>query len=62
MRAEVQFMRAAKAMTSLHICTCSLEPSSLDNAITAPKSRTDDLCAIYASEGSSKSAYMRTLA
>ena len=62
MRAEMQFMRATKALASLHICTCFLEPSSFDNAITAPKSRAGELCAIYASECSSKSAYLRTLA
>ena len=32
MRAEVQFMTAAKALASLHICIRSLEHSSLNNA------------------------------
>ena len=38
LRAEVQFMRAVKALASLHICTGSPEPSSLDNVITLQKS------------------------
>ena len=33
MSIEVQFMTAVKALASLNICICSLEPSSLDNAI-----------------------------
>ena len=43
--------------------TCSLQPSSLDNAIPVPKSRAGDLCDIYeSSEGSGESAYLRMLA
>ena len=62
-RAEVQFMRAAKNLASLHICIGSPEPSSLDNVITLPKSRASNLRAIYAnSEGSLESAYLRRLA
>ena len=62
-RAEGKIMRAAKSLASLYICTGSPEHSSLDNVITAPKSRTGNLCVIYASsEGSAESAYLRRLA
>ena len=62
MRAEVQFMRAAKNLTNLHICIGSPEPSSLVNVITLPKSRAGNLRAIHAnSEGSVVSAYLRRL-
>ena len=38
-------MRAAKTLASLHICTGSPEPSSLDNVKTVPKFRADNnLC------------------
>ena len=62
-RADDKIMRAAKSLVSLYICTGSSEHSSLDNVITAPKSRTCNLCAIYASsEGSAESAYLCRLA
>ena len=62
MRAEVQFMRAAKNLTNLHICKGSPEPSSLDNVITLPKSGASNVRAIHAnSEGSVVSAYLRRL-
>ena len=63
MRAEVQFMRAAKTLASLHICLGSPEPSSLDNVTTLPISRVSNVRAIHASiEGSVESAYLRRFA
>ena len=63
MRAEVQFLRAAKTLSSMHICTGWPEPSSAENVIKVPKSRTGNLCVIYASSnGSVESAYLRRLA
>ena len=57
MRAEVQFMRAAKNLTNLHICIESPERSPLENVITSQKYRAGNLHAIYArSEGSVESA------
>ena len=45
----MQFMKAAKTLASLHICTGSLEPSYLDNVITLPKSGASNSRAIYVS-------------
>ena len=56
-------MRAVKALASLHICTGSPEPSSLDNVITLQNLGAGNLRDIYASsEGSVESAYLRRLA
>ena len=45
----MQFMKAAKTLASLHICTGSPEPSYLDNVITLPKSRASNLRVIHVS-------------
>ena len=58
----VSFMREVKALSSLHICTGSHEPSALDNVTTLPKSRARNMRVIYArSEGSVESAYLHRL-
>ena len=56
-------LREQRRLASMHICTGSPEPSSVENVITVPKSRTGNLCVIYASsDGSVESAYLRRLA
>ena len=51
-RAEV-IMRAAKTLASLHNYIGSPKHSSLDNVMKAPKSRSGNVCALYASSESS---------